>query len=335
MYEKSLAWSRQTARERKYECCPEHPGYKIRHKKILSLLGEPEPICLLVPEIWFVFASYFNPKISEFLVTLTPEEWVKGKFETSRFSEWRNGFSPEERKEIPSSPRLGVMCEFWSKRFPELPGEAVLAALCVGRGKSELEGYLNIVCDPLSILEMGRGKTWRSCLYYRNSGRYGNDYTHDLSHRLWANLLDPGLALLVASSKPVRARLRGALARVNLRLARVYGKGKYKFGLIIDKWYGPEEYQESAFEFLFKRLKKAGMELWVPVGKSKVPYRLARQAEGDMFKVVGPWWECPACLELPNLDQKPSVGWEEKNGRVRLVGRVMRVPYKFWNKKFT
>jgi hypothetical protein len=304
-------------------------------------VGRPERLRLPVPPEWREAVARFAGPAAEFLLTLTPEEWAAGTFDERRFKEWRSSLSRELRRECPPSPRVGAIIEYLRKRA-EKEGRAaeadpVLTAAqkkFVDRGKTGL--WVVVVDDPLSILEMGRaarterGHSFESCQCYSPCG-----FSHDLSHGLVANLLDPGMAVLVVTARRATQRVRRPIARMILRLVRTYraSGGKFTWGVLVDRWYGPRAYERAAMEYLFRLTAGAGLEIFLPAKPYGTPECLIPQ--GPEVKLRGVRWvnTCTAIAVddededeeeqpvAPYLDQRGSFVWKRLrwSGWKRLV----------------
>lgn len=341
MYEVSASWAMARYTRAAGYCCPMWPGYAPRHPRLRRIVGRPERLHLPVPLEWREAITRFAGPAADFLLTLTPEEWAAGTFDEHRFKEWRSSLSRELRRECPPSPRVGAVIDYLRKRA-EKEGRAaeadpVLTAVqkkFVDRGKAGL--WVVVVDDPLSILEIGRaarterGHSFESCQCYSPCG-----FSHDLSHGLVANLLDPGMAVLVVTARRATQRVRRPVARVILRLVRTYraSGGKFTWGVLVDRWYGPRAYERAAMEYLFRLAAGAGLEVFLPAKPYGTPECLAPQ--GPEVKLRGVRWinTCTAAVDdeddgddeerpvAPYLDQKASFTWK----RLRFWSRGKRL----------
>jgi hypothetical protein len=279
-------------------------------------VGKPEKLLQPVPEEWGEAAREYGGPAADFLLTLTPEEWAEGKFDERRFKEWRSSLPREVRKQCPSSPRVGAVIEHLRKRAEE-EGRAAEAGplLQALRRKLESRGqagvWVVVVDDPLSIIEMGRAAgagywySYESCQCYTRS-----EFSHDLSHKLPPNLLDPGMAVLVVTGRRFTQMVRRPTARVILRLVRTYrgSGGKFAWGVLVDRWYGPRVYERAAMEYLFRLCREAGLEVFLPENPYCTPKCLA--PTGPRLHLRGVRW-VNTCTELVE-DEDDWSGVEEK-----------------------
>jgi len=316
-YTSSLSWAQERyARAVELnDCCPGFPGYNPRHPRLRRIVGKPERLLQPVPPEWAEAVREYAGPAADFLLTLTPEEWAEGKFEERRFAEWRSSLSKEIRRECPASPRVGAIIEHLRKRA-EQEGRAAEADPLLRRllhrltHRGEAVVWAVVADDPLSILEMGRaaevgeGYSFESCQCYTPS-----NFSHHLMHQLVPNLLDTGMAVLVVTNRRFTQMVRRPLARVILRLVRTYrgSGGRFSWGVLVDRWYGPRVYERPAMEYLFRLAQQAGLEVFLP---GEAPYGTPECLEpvGEPFRVRGPRW-VNTCTE-----------WDEEEGRRKTIG---------------
>lgn len=350
-YARSASFTESRLNRASRDCCPGWPGYSPRHPRLRRIAGRPERLLLPVPGEWGEAVREFAGPAADFLFTLTPEEWAEGKFEERRFKEWRSSLPREVRKQCPSSPRVGAVLEHLRKRAEE-EGRAAEAdpLLSTLRRKLENRGQAGawavVADDPLSIIEMGRaaatrrGYSYDSCQCYTPS-----EFSHHLCHQLPPNLLDPGMAVLVVTERRFAQMARRPIARVILRLVRTYrgSGGKFAWGVLVDRWYGPRVYERAAMEYLFRLCREAGLEVFLPERPYGTPECLA--PSGPVLRLRGVRWTntCVAWEEddegeerkffiSPYLDQK-AFDWhwlrhKEEKWEMQLRGEGRRAVMK-------
>ncbi|MGE5652655.1 MAG: hypothetical protein ACM3ZQ_00110 [Bacillota bacterium] len=197
-----------------------------------------------LPWWWFMAAfqsrNYAGREVANFLLKTSVNEFNTGQFDTARFSSLVN--NPNCTKK----PRSERIDEFLRSIFYEHP--TVLTKFHQRGAKRSYR--MRIATDPYSIITMSvRAKGWTSC---QNPVQ---DNNHALSHRLWANLMDPYMAVMEMID-PDESDDNNLLARAVLRLVEVDKTPT----LYLDFLYGERGYV-SAFVSLTNQLaKNAGLK---------------------------------------------------------------------------
>lgn len=192
-----------------------------------------------LPWWWFMAAfqsrNYAGREISNFLLKTSVSEFNTGSFNRERFSGLQN--DPNCVKK----PRSERIDEFLRGVFYEHP--TVLTKFHQRGAKRNYR--MRVTTDPYSIVTMSvRARGWTSC---QNPAQ---DDNHALSHRLWANLMDPYMAVMEMVD-PDQDAENNLLARAVLRLVEVDNSPT----LYLDFLYGERGYV-SAFVSLTNQLAK-------------------------------------------------------------------------------
>ncbi len=233
-----LAW---TMDQRKMVSSPKIGG-------MLNLIFEEDPTfcvrfkraqrpAVRLPWWWFMAAfqsrNYAGREVANFLLKTSVHEFNVGSFDADRFHSLQN--NPNCVKK----PRSERIDEFLRSVFYEHP--TVLTKFHQRGAKRRYR--MRVATDPYSIVTMSvRAKGWTSC---QNPVQ---DNNHALSHRLWANLMDPYMAVMEMVD-PDETPDNNLLARAVLRLVEIDKTPS----LYLDFLYGERGYV-SAFVSLTSQL---------------------------------------------------------------------------------
>ncbi|HZW49679.1 MAG TPA: hypothetical protein VFF80_06075 [Bacillota bacterium] len=192
--------------------------------------------------------SIASHTISRFIATTTVSEFNRGEFQTERLEDLKL----KTKIKLPKTTKIE---DFLFQIFFEYPN--VLTKYNQRGGKAL--NIMRVVTDPYSIVSMStRSPHWTSC---QNPIRLD---THELSHKLWANLLDSNMAILEMIN-PDEDEDVSLVARAILRIVRDHKQDL----LYLDCLYGERGYITS-FVTLTKVLAKTiGL---VPVSGRMLPF---------------------------------------------------------------
>ncbi len=172
------------------------------HHPILTRLEGTYPLAYTVPPWWPACVAQVQPAVLRpVLDALSPQEFRSGCLEHGRWKAFRERFSPDERRLLPSSPRLTTLLEHspWQFSFQD-------------RGPTDTPDQLSLVIStrPLDFLYMSNGRDWRSCQHYQDGSE---------NHRVPGNFYDTGVALaMILVPGTSSADAQAVLVRTTLRV---------------------------------------------------------------------------------------------------------------------
>jgi hypothetical protein len=177
------------------------------HHPLLQRLTGVYPLSYALPPWWqSCLETIRRPELRHLLSGVSPAEFRAGCVEATRWKTFREGLSPEERHQVPSSPRIAGLLENseWAYQFKE-------------RGAVEAPEQLKLIISthPRDFLYMSNGRDWRSCQHFHNGQE---------NHRLPGNFYDTGVAIAMLLAADTRVEDEHAvLARTTLRVLRSAG----------------------------------------------------------------------------------------------------------------
>ncbi|MCE5196017.1 MAG: hypothetical protein LLG09_02665 [Negativicutes bacterium] len=192
--------------------------------------------------------SITSHQISRFLANTTVAEFNRGEFQIERLE----ALQAKSEKKLPKTNKIE---EFLFQVFYEYPN--VLTKYNQRGGKTL--NIMRVATDPYSIVTMStRSPHWSSC---QNPIRLD---THELSHKLWANLLDSNMAILEMIN-PEEDEETSLVARAILRIVRDHKQDL----LYLDCLYGERGYITSFVNLTKELAKSIGL---VPVSGRMLPF---------------------------------------------------------------
>ena len=244
-----------------------------------------------IPLWWYHLAllsiSYANMTTARFLAQTSVEEFNSGAFDLERFT----SFCDEVKRRQPKNASVET---FLRQTFGEFP--QVITRFNQRGAKTPY--VMRITGDPYSIVTMSsRSPHWTSC-----QNPLQND-THEMSHKVWANLLDPNMALMEMID-PTIDEDQNLVARAIIRVVHDRSRAL----LYLDCLYGERGYI-SSFVTLTRKLSET---LQVqPVSGRMIPFytSVTTSLHGDPVDFQG--------YEPPYLDLGQ---WKKLGSSTQFVG---------------
>ena len=192
--------------------------------------------------------SYSGIPVARFLMQTTHEEYKSGAFNTERL----RIFCEQNKRKQPNSESIETFLRNTFSEFPQVITR-------FNQRGSRANYIMRVTADPFSIVTMSsRSPHWTSC---QNPIQ---DDTHEMSHRLWANLLDPNMALLEMIDPSIDENLN-LVARAILRIV----KDNRRDLLYLDCLYGERGYITSFVSLSRQLAQEADL---IPVSGRMIPF---------------------------------------------------------------
>ncbi|MCL2548226.1 MAG: hypothetical protein FWE76_03575 [Symbiobacteriaceae bacterium] len=181
-----------------------------------------------LPVWWYTTAlrstGYSGLATGRFLAQTDLDEFNSGSFKAERL----HNYCEKSGKRLPKSDGIDTFLRQIFSEFPQ-----VITRYNQRGAKTALD--MRIAIDPYSIVTMSsRSPHWTSC---QNPVQ---DDTHEMSHRLWANLMDPNMALMEMID-PSISEDSNLVARAIVRIVQ----GQRHEMLYLDCLYGERGYISS------------------------------------------------------------------------------------------
>lgn len=178
------------------------------HHPLLRRLEGTYPFNDALPPWWGeCVAQVKQPLARPLLAALSVREFRQGCLEQSQWKALRDRLSEEERRRLPTSPKIAALIAEtgWSQHF-------------LDRGPVETPAQLSLVISthPRDFLYMSNGREWRSCQHF---------YDGCENQRLPGNFYDTGIAIAMVLALHTSVEKREAvLARTTLRVFPFQGR---------------------------------------------------------------------------------------------------------------
>jgi hypothetical protein len=180
------------------------PDALPHHHPLLKRLEGVYPLYYSLPPWWHEqVAQVESVLLKPLLSSVSAQEFRAGCLDLARWKAFRESLSEEERRQLPTSPKLTIMVEEtgWSARF-------------WNRGPADTADRFNLVIStrPLDFLYMSNGREWRSCQHVWNGAE---------NHHLPGNFYDTGVAVaMVLLPNTTVTEPAAVLVRTTLRVFR-------------------------------------------------------------------------------------------------------------------
>ena len=193
-------YAQDYARARSYPL----PARLPSHHPLLQRLEGTYPLAYEIPPWWHACVSQMKSKaLRQVLATISPAEFRTGCLEQLRWKAFRATLSADERRQVPTSPKIATLLEQteWEVPFGT-------------RGPVDAPEQLKLVIStrPHEFLYMSNGWEWRSCQHFDDGSE---------NQCLPGNFYDTGVA--VAMLLPAHMQVEepsSVLARTTLRVFR-------------------------------------------------------------------------------------------------------------------
>lgn len=196
----------------------------------------------------FLSLSFAGFPTARFLLQTSLAEFNEGRFHLDRLEQ----FCQTTKKRPPKNESIETFLRQIFSEFPQVITR-------FNQRGSKTQYVMRVTADPYSIVTMSsRSPHWSSC-----QNPVQND-THEMSHRLWANLLDPNMALMEMID-PAIDEEHNLVARAIIRIANDQKRDL----LYLDCLYGERGYISS---FVTLSRKLAAMAQLTPVAGRMVPF---------------------------------------------------------------
>ena len=178
------------------------PNDLPHHHPLFKGLEGTYPLAYRLPPWWPSLVAGIEPDLLKpLLASISPHEFRTGCVEHARWKTLREALSEEERRHLPTSPKLAALVEHteWSLEFGQ-------------RGAADTSDQFTLVIStqPQDFLYMANGKEWRSCQHFRD----GCENEH-----LPGNFYDTGVAVAMVLLPGANVRDKASvLARTTLRV---------------------------------------------------------------------------------------------------------------------
>lgn len=172
------------------------------HHPLLRSLEGSFSLAYTLPPWWpSCVAQVKLTQIKPLLATLSAEEFRAGCIEQARWKAFRETLSEEERRQLPTSPKLGILLADtnWSTHFGDR-----------GPATTPDQLVLHVSTQPLDFLYMSNGQSWRSCQRCQDGCE---------NYRLPGNFYDTSVAIATVRAPNTSAQDPDSLlARTTVRL---------------------------------------------------------------------------------------------------------------------